>query len=128
MIGWLMLASLLASLLLTIRALDRGSWWTMALAAVLALPINLGQFPFFLSWVFACLQIAMAVALRWRLGVAGWYALLLVGLGVVLVGGPGTILLDWHLSWILLASPLVGFIALAWQPPPWVRAGHRSDP
>jgi hypothetical protein len=127
MIGWLMLASLLASLLLTIRALGRGSWWMMALAAVLALPINVAHIPFFLSWLFACLQIAMAVALRWRVGVAGWWALLLVGLGVVLVGGPGTILLDWHLSWILLAGPLVGFIALAWQQPPWTPARPRSD-
>jgi hypothetical protein len=121
-----MLASLLASLLLTIRALDRGSWWMMALAAVLALPINFAHIAFFLSWLFACLQIAMAVALRWRVGVVGWCALLLVGLGVVLVGGPGTILLDWRLSWILLVGPLVGFIALAWQPP-WVRAGHRFE-
>lgn len=127
MAGWLIVASLLTSLLLTIRALVRGSWWMMALAAVLSLPFNVVQIAYFLTWSVTCLQIAMAVALRWRVGVAGWWALLLVALAVVLIGGPGTILLHWRLSWILLAGPLVGFIALVWKQPPWGQARRRSD-
>ena len=123
MIGWLILASLIVAF----YGVRFRIWWLVAVAAVLALPINLAHIAFFLSWLFTCVEIAMAVALRWRVGVVGWCALLLVALGVVLVGGPGTILLDWHLSWILLAGPLVGFVALAWQQPPWVPAGRRSE-
>jgi hypothetical protein len=125
-IGSLILASLLASLLATTRALIRRCWWMMAVAAALSLPITLAQIPYMVSWLLPCLQVAAAVALRWRVGIMGWGALLLAGAAVALVGGPGTILLDWRLGWILFAGPLVGFIALVWKRPPWVPR-YRSD-
>ena len=113
---------LYASLVVTIIALVRRSWVMMAMAAALSLPFVLvAHIAYFVSWLLPCLQVAAAVALRWRVGVAGWGALLLAGTGVALVGGPGTILLDSRLSWILFAGVLTGFIALAWQQPPWVQ-------
>jgi hypothetical protein len=102
---------LFASLIATIMALIRRSWPVTATAAVLSLP---------------CLQLAAAVALRWRVGVAGWLALLLAGSVVGHAGGPGGILVDRYLGWILLAGLLTGFLALVWQEPPWREARHRS--
>ena len=122
MTAWLIVASLLASLLLTIRALVHGSWWLMALAAVLSLPFNVVQLAFFLTWLVTCPQIAMAVALRWRAGVAGWWALLKVALAVVLIGGPGTILLHRRLSpW---AGPV--YRASSCRASPMPPVGNRS--
>ena len=60
------------------------------------------------------------MALRWRVGATGWLALLLAGLLVGLVGGPGTILVHRDYGWALLIGLLVGFLALAWNRPPWI--------
>jgi hypothetical protein len=118
---------LFASLIATIMALIRRSWPVMATAAALSLPFALvAHIPYLVSWLLPCLQLAAAVALRWRVGVAGWLALLLAGLVVGLVGGPGTILLDRYLGWILFAGLLTGFVALAWKQPPWMQARHRA--
>jgi hypothetical protein len=118
---------LFASLIATIMALIRRSWPVMATAAALSLPFALvAHIPYLVSWLLPCLQLAAAVALRWHVGVAGWLALLGAGLVVGLVGGPGTILLDRYLGWILFAGLLTGFLALVWQQPPWMEAQSRS--
>jgi len=118
---------LFASLIATILALNRRSWPMMATAAALSLPFALvAHIPYLVSWLLPCLQVAAAVALRWRVGGTGRLALLVAGLVVGLVGGPGTILLDRYLGWILFAGLLTGFLALVWQPP-WMQARHRSD-
>jgi hypothetical protein len=118
---------LFASLIATIMALIRRSWPVMTTAAALSLPFALvAHIPYLVSWLLPCLQVAAAVALRWRVGVAGWLALLGAGLVVGLVGGPGTILLDRYLGWILFAGLLTGFLALVWQEAPWREAQSRS--
>jgi hypothetical protein len=93
------LSLLLASLIATIHALVRRFWSVMATAA----------------------------ALRWRVGLAGWLALLLAGLVVGVVGGPGIILVHPDLVWILFAGLLTEFIALAWKQPPWMPARLRPE-
>jgi hypothetical protein len=118
---------LFASLIATIMALIRRSWPVMATAAALSLPFALvAHIPYLVSWLLPCLQLAAAVALRWRVGVTGWLALLLAGLVVGLAGGPGVILVDRDLGWILFAGLLTGFLALVWKQPPWMEAQSRS--
>jgi hypothetical protein len=122
------LSLLLASLIATRIALVLSSWSMMALAAALSLPFVLvANIPYFVSWLLPCLQVAAAIALRWRVGLAGWLALLLAGLVVGLAGGPGVILVDRDLGWILFAGLLTGFLALVWKQPPWMAARSRSD-
>ena len=119
---------LFASLIATIMALIRRSWPVMATAAVLSLPFVLdAHIPYLVSCLLPCLQLAAAVALRWRVGVAGWLALLMAGLVVGLAGGPGVILVDRDLGWIVFAGLPTGFLALVWKQPPWMEARHRSD-
>src|SRR5918994_6859028 len=119
---------LLASLLATIIALVRRSWVVMATAAALSLPFTLvAHIAYQVSWLLPFLQVAAAVALRWRVGAGGWLALLLAGLVVGLVGGPGAILVHRGYGRVLLIGLLVGFLALAWQQPPWVRVEQHSD-
>jgi hypothetical protein len=112
---------LAASLLATFYGVRFRIWWLTAIAAVLALPFALvAHIPYLVSWLIPCLQVAAAVALRWRVGATGWLALLLAGLIVGLVGGPGTILVHRDYGWALLIGLLVGFLALAWNRPPWI--------
>ena len=86
---------LLASLLATRIALVLRSWPLMAVAAAPSLPFVSSPTSLFGVVAIPCLQIAAAVALRWRVGAAGWLALLLAGLVVGLAGRSGTILMDW---------------------------------
>ena len=79
-----------------------------------------------LNCLIPSLQLAVAIALRWRVGAAGALALLLLGVIVGLVGGPGTFLLHTGDAWVLFIGLLVGFIALAWNRPPWERAEQRG--
>jgi hypothetical protein len=116
---------LFASLIATRIAFVLHSWSVMAVAAALSLPFALvAHVPYLVSWLLPCLQVAAAVALRWRVGVAGWLNLLLAGLVVGLVGGPGIILADRDLGRILIPGLLTGFVALAWKQPPWVQPRH----
>jgi len=125
MVFWLLLFS---SLIATRIALVLRSWPVMAVAAGLSLPFVLvAHIAYLASWLLPCLQVAAAVALRWRVSATGWIALLLAGLAVGLVGGPGTILLDRYLGWILFAGLLAGFVALVWKQPPWMEAQRRAD-
>jgi hypothetical protein len=119
---------LAASLLATFFGVGFRVWWLAAAAAVIALPFTLVAYiPYLVSWLIPCLQVAAAVALRWRVGAVGWLALLLTGLIVGLVGGPGTILVHRNYGWALLVGLLVGFLALAWQQPPGVGVEQHSD-
>jgi len=106
---------LLASLIAMRMALVLRSWPLMGIAVVLSLPFVLvAHIPYLVSWLLPCLRVA-AVALRWRVGVAGWFALFLAGLIVGLAGGPGVILVDRDLGWILFSGLLTGFVALVWK-------------
>ena len=71
-----------ASLLATFYGVRFRSWWLVAVAAVLSLPFTLvAHIAYQVSWLLPFLQVAAAVALRWRVGAGGWLALLLTGLG-----------------------------------------------
>ena len=110
-----------ASLLATFYAVRFRLWWLAAVAAVLSLPLSLvAHVPYSLLWLIPALHLTAAIALRWRVGAAGALALLAMGVIVSLVGGPGTFLLDGDYGWVLFIGLLVGFIALAWNRPPWV--------
>jgi hypothetical protein len=116
LIGTASIALFVVSLVAVFYAVRFRIWWLAAVAALFSLPLCLIPF----------LQLAVAIALRWRVGAAGTLALLLLGVIVGLVGGPGTFLLHTGDAWVLLIGPLVGFIALAWNRPPWVRAERRA--
>jgi len=119
---------LLASLIAMRMALVLRSWPLMGIAVVLSLPFVLvAHIPYLVSWLLPCLRVAAAVALRWRVGVAGWFALFLAGLVVGIAGGPGVILVDRDLNGILFPGLLTGFVALVWKEPPWMQARQRSD-
>jgi hypothetical protein len=119
---------LFTSLIATRIAYVLRSWAVMATAAVLSFPFALvAHVPYLVSWLLPCLQVAAAVALRWRVGVSGWLALLLAGLVVGVVGGPGIILVDRDLGRILIPGLLTGFLALAWKQPPWMQPRHQAD-
>ena len=107
---------LLASLILTPRALVTGSWWTMWSAAVLssvvsvAGALSIGALTFLLT----CLQLAGAVALRRAAGQHGWTVLMLAAILVWTLIVPAQVLIGGWFPW-LLAFPLVtlvGTIAL----------------
>jgi hypothetical protein len=117
-----------ASLVATFYGVRFRIWWLVAVAAVLSLPFTLvAHIAYQVSWLLPFLQVAAAVALRWRVGAGGWLALLLTGLVVGLVGGPAAILVHRGYGRVLLIGLLVGFLALAWQQPPWVRVEQHSD-
>jgi hypothetical protein len=120
LIGTKSIALFIVGLLATFYAVSFRIWCLAAVAALLSLPLCLfAHFFLLLVWLIPFLQLAAAVALRWRVGAAGTLALLL-GVIVGLVGGPGTILVHGSYAWVLLIGLLVGFIALAWNRPPWV--------
>jgi hypothetical protein len=66
-----------------------------------------------------CLQLAVAVALRWSLGVAGWFALLLTAAAVWFVGMASVFALHWTATVyvVLLLGIVAGLVAVVWQPP-----------
>jgi hypothetical protein len=110
-----------ASLLATFYGVRFRVWWLVALGAVLSLPFCfVAHFFLLLDWLIPFLQLAVAIALRWRVGAAGTLALLATGVIIALVGGPGTILLHGRYARVLFIGLLVGFMALAWSRPPWV--------
>ena len=93
----------------------------MAIAAVTVLPVALvSHAPHLVFWLCACVLLALAVALRWRVGIAGWFGLVGVAVAVwavVLAAsafGPRKV----PYSWILFVVPLVGFLALGWDRAP----------
>lgn len=71
------------SVLLTLRAIDSGTWLTMWVAALISLTASLIAIWSIGSLIFllACLQVAAAVALRRSAGLWAWLAFLLAGLG-----------------------------------------------
>jgi hypothetical protein len=114
------------SLCLTGLALWRRSWWLMALAAALALPVALvANLAYFVALLLPSMQLAAAVALRWRGGVADWAILLLLAMLVWLVGGAGTIIIDGRLAWVQIAGLVIGCAILLVGPTLWTQAIHR---
>jgi hypothetical protein len=116
---------LYTSLIATPIALLRRSWAAMAMAAVLSLLLSaaaLFSIGFLLALI-PCLQVAAALALRWRIGVGGRWLLVLCALAVWAVGGPGYLASDAVLPVFLVlpAGLLVGFALLAWDRPPSLR-------
>ena len=127
LIGPASIALFVVSLVAVFYAVRFRIWWLAAVAALFSLPLCLiTPIALALHCLIPFLQLAVAIALRWRVGAAGTLALLLLGVIVGLVGGPGTFLLHTGDAWVLLIGPLVGFIALAWNRPPWVRAERRA--
>lgn len=76
-------ALMLLSILLTLRAIDSGTWSTMWVAALVSLTASLiaiwsiGSLIFLLT----CVQLAVTVAIRWSVDWRGWTAALLAGIG-----------------------------------------------
>jgi hypothetical protein len=127
LIGTASIALFVVSLVAVFYAVRFRIWWLAAVAALFSLPLCLiTPIALALHCLIPFLQLAVAIALRWRVGAAGTLALLLLGVIVGLVGGPGTFLLHTGDAWMLFIGPLVGFIALAWNRPPWVRAERRA--
>jgi hypothetical protein len=121
LIGTASIALFVVSLVVVFYAVRFRIWWLAAVAAVLSLPLCfITPIPLALHCLIPLLQLAVAIALRWRVGAAGALALLLLGVIVGLVGGPGTFLLHTGDAWVLFIGLLVGFMALAWSRPPWV--------
>jgi hypothetical protein len=121
LIGTASLALFVVSLLAVFYAVRFRLWWLAAVAALCSLPLCLiAHFFLLLDWLIPFLQLAVAIALRWRVGAAGTLALLATGVIIALVGGPGTILVHGRYAWVLFIGLLVGFMALAWSRPPWV--------
>jgi hypothetical protein len=119
MVFWVFLA---ASLLITLAGLRHRLWWFLAIAFALSLPVGLvGQEPYGALEVVSALQLAMAVALRWRVGIAGWFATLLTAVAVWFVGTASIYALDWPAGVfiVLLFGLVLGVVALIWQRPPW---------
>jgi hypothetical protein len=117
---------LVASLVVSYIALRFHSWGLMALTAALTLPLGFVSFvPFAAVLLLPCLQLAMAVAMRWRLDDRGWTALLLGGALASFIGGVGGIVLGLLFEhrlpfvWVLIAGLLAGFAALVRDRPPW---------
>ncbi len=82
---------MVVSVLLTLRAIDSGTWLTMWVAALISLAASLIAIWSIGSLIFllACLQLAAAVAIRRSVDWQGWIALLLTGtttFGVVIYG------------------------------------------
>jgi hypothetical protein len=96
-------------------------WCLAAVGSVLSLPLCLiAHVPSLLLWLVPCLELAAAVAPRWRVDAVGAWALLAMGVIASLVGGPRAILLDGDYGWVLVIGLLVGSIVLAWNRPPWI--------
>jgi hypothetical protein len=123
MVFWSLLA---LSLCLTLLALWRRSWWLMAIAAVLSLPFALvANIAYLVAWIIPILQLAAAIAIRWRGGMADWSILLLLAVLVWLVGGAGTIIIDGRLVWVQIAGLIIGVAGLLIGPMLWTKAIHR---
>ena len=106
------------------------SWPALALLAALWFVLcflSLG----FLGMAIPSLLLAQAIAVRWRLGLPGEAALLLLAAVVWAIGGlvPFALIdhlrrspLPWiSLPWLLYAGLFAGFAALARSRPPWSR-------
>ena len=124
--GTASIALFVVSLVAVFYAVRFRIWWLAAVAALFSLPLCLiAHFFLLLDWLIPFQQLAVAIALCWRVGAAGTLALLATGVIIALVGGPGTILVHGSYAWVLLIGLLVGFIALAWSRSPWV---HGEQP
>jgi hypothetical protein len=121
LIGTASIALFVVSLVAVFYAVRFRSWWLAAVAALFSLPLCLiTPIALALHCLIPFLQLAVAIALRWRVGAAGTLALLATGVIIALVGGPGTILVHGRYARVLFIGLLVGFMALAWSRPPWV--------
>jgi len=119
---------LAAMALATAIALLRRSWPATAALAALWFAVcfvSLG----FLFMAIPGILLAAAVALRWRLGLLGGIAILLLAAAVWAIGGLGTFVLrgDLPLFWLLYAGFLAGFAALARNRPPWKEAAASAS-
>jgi hypothetical protein len=115
------------SVCLTMLALLRRSWKLMAIAAVLSLPFALvANLAYLVAWLIPSLQLAAAIALRWRGGFADWSILLLLAVLVWLVGGAGTIIIDGRLAWVQITGLLIGCVVLLVGHRLWAALAHRE--
>lgn len=123
MVFWLLLV---ASAIVTIFGLRRRIWWFLALAVALSIPVAaVAQVSYGLLLLLPLVQLAMAVALRWRLGLPGWSGLLLMAAAIWFVGGASPFLLHWpdRLYVVLLLGLVAGFVALVLPRPSRLAGG-----
>ena len=128
LLGQILVALLIISLLCTYLALRLRDWRFGVVAALLALPIGvLAQDPYDVLLVLPTLQLVITIALRWKVGPIGWLSLVLLGAAVWLVGAAGPYLWHWPLAIVFgyLAVFCVGLAALIWEHPP--HATYRQE-
>jgi len=116
---WLLLA---IGLLFTLTGLRRRIWWFLVIAFVLSLPISFFAYvDYGVLMLLPILQVAMAVGLRWSLGVASWIGLVLTAVMVWFVGIASTFVLHWPATMYMVAllGLAAGLVSLIWRQPPW---------
>ncbi|HET7035585.1 MAG TPA: hypothetical protein VFI42_07885 [Thermomicrobiaceae bacterium] len=98
---------LILSIMLTPEGFDRRSWKLLWLAGLLSfafsLPAALSIGP--VVWLLTAVQVAGAVAFRWRLSWSGWANLMLLGILIWLVVVPANLLL-FHWPPLVFLVPL----------------------
>jgi hypothetical protein len=127
MIVWLLLAT---SALATIVGLRRRIWWFLVVAAALSLPVAaVAQGSYGALLLCPLVQLALAIALRWRLGPPGWMGLLAIAAATWFVGAASPLLLHWpdRVYVVLLLGLVAGFAALAIPPHPRIEGGSERN-
>ena len=112
-VPWLPFLSLLP-IFFAIR--DR-SWRAALLAAVISFPPVVRYLEPLLLLLPAS-QLTSAIALRWRVGLAGWIGFLLSGVLFWIVAAVGPRYLGWHVPTpaLVLGGWVAGLLALCWSP------------
>lgn len=130
LLGQVLVALLIISLLSTYLALRLRNWRYGVVAALLALTIGaIAQDPYDVLLVLPTLQLVITIALRWNVGPIGWLSLVLLGAAVWLIGAAGPYLWHWPLTvgFGYLAVFCFGLAALIWDhPPEAVTAGEKK--
>jgi membrane protein YdbS with pleckstrin-like domain len=131
LLGQVLIALLIISLICTYLAFRVRDWRFGVVAALLALPIGeIAQDPYDSLLILPTLQLVAAIALRWNASPRGWLGLLLLGATVWLVCAAGPYLWHWPLAagFAYLAVFCVGIAALIWRQSSWSRARRPSIP
>ena len=103
---------LIISILVTVVGFDRRSWKLLWLAGLLsfafsvAATFSIGPY----VWLLTALQVASAVAVRWRASWSGWASLVLAGVFLWLVVVPGTLFV-FHWPPLVVLVPLALVVA-----------------
>lgn len=112
-VPWLPLLSLLP----TYFAVRDRSWRAALLAAVISFPPVVRYLEPLLLLLPAS-QLTSAIALRWRVGLAGWIGFLLSGVLFWIVAAVGPRYLGWHvpIPEFVFGGWVIGLLALCWSP------------